>query len=94
MILNVSGSSPDTPAIFMQIQILDKVVRFEETPIRGLFKIFVSDKGVEESIPLLIEEYQIKTFKKIILDTNFDLNIPFTYFKLVISGCVKYAMKN
>jgi hypothetical protein len=76
----------------MHIQILDKVVKFKETSMKGLFKIFVSDKEEEESIPLLIEDHQIKAFEKMLLETKFDLNMPFSYFKLIVSGCAQYAI--
>ena len=76
----------------MYIQILDKVVKFKETPMKGFFKIFISDKEDEVEIPLLMEEHQIKIFEKMLQETKFDLNMPFYYFKLIVSGCAKYAM--
>jgi hypothetical protein len=76
----------------MKIQILDKVVKFKETSMRGLFRIFVSDKEDEVEIPLLIEDHQIKTFEKMLMDIEFDLNMSLRYFKLIVSGCAQYAI--
>ena len=71
----------------------DKAVKFEKDPRTDLFRIAILDKGNEEKIPLLMEGHQVETFKEMLKEIKFDENMPSGYFKLIVSGCAKFAMR-
>ena len=75
------------------MKILDKTIKFEKTQ-SGLYKIFVSDKEKEESIPLLIEDHQITVFEEMMKELKFKEEVSFSYFKNIVSGCAKIAMRD
>ena len=75
------------------MNILNKTIKFEEVSGK-LFKITISDAERTESVPLLMEDFQIETFKEMMSELKFEENVPFNYFKSVVSGCAKYAMRN